>query len=340
MIPHIDISALFDRPSAARDAVDAASMAAAGDAGFMTVSGLPDDALSASLRRRMLSIFSLPEAEKRTLWRWSFDRSRPNVYRGWFPLQSGHPTYKEGIDMGPDVARDVVPDPADPLREATPLPTEAALPGWRAAVAGYYLVMERSGAAIMRAFARGLGLPEDRFDGAFEGGISTLRLIRYPLRDAASFAGREAELRLRDGYLLGAAHVDSGFVTLLAQDGVEGLQAQGRNGAWLTVPPIEGTLAVNFGKLLEQWTGGRIRATTHRVVGSGRERHSIPFFFEPAVDAVIAPLDGMEGETFAPVAYGDFLWSLTTRFVEQRGIAHLRQPKGLPAGATAERHRR
>ena len=46
--------------------------------------------------------------------------------------------------------------------------------------------MEVVGNALMRSIARGLGLPETIFDADFEGGISTLRLIRYPLRDASA----------------------------------------------------------------------------------------------------------------------------------------------------------
>ena len=46
--------------------------------------------------------------------------------------------------------------------------------------------MEAVGLALMRSIARGLHLPETIFDASFEGGISTLRLIRYPLRDAAA----------------------------------------------------------------------------------------------------------------------------------------------------------
>jgi isopenicillin N synthase-like dioxygenase len=125
--------------------------------------------------------------------------------------------------------------------------------------------------------------------------------------------------------MLGAAHVDSGFITLLAQDGVPGLEVEDRAGNWSGVPPTERTLVVNFGKLLERWTGGRVRATRHRVTGSGTERYSIPFFYEPAVDAVIAPL-GL-GQSFTPVTYGDHLWDATTKFIEQRGIAHLRKPR-------------
>lgn len=328
MIPQIDVSALYDGPSAERDAVDAAILAAADGPGFMTLTGAPGDAPSERTRRALLSIFALSDADKRALYRRRFAPENPNVYRGWFALQPGHPTYKEGIDIGPDLLRPDQADPSDPLIEPTPSPSERAAPGWRAAATGYYAAMERLGQEILRSIARSLSLGETRFDAAFTHGISTLRLIRYPVRDAASFAGREADYRLGDGrYMLGAPHVDSGFVTLLAQDGVPGLQAQGPDDAWITVPPIEGTLAVNFGRLLSEWTGGRIRATRHRVVGSGLERFSIPFFFEPAVDTVIAPFPELGGDDFEPFVYGDWMWRTTCQFVEFRGIEGLRPPR-------------
>jgi isopenicillin N synthase-like dioxygenase len=328
MIPRIDISSLFGAPSQARESTDAAIREAAADIGFMTVQGVPGDALSPALRRQMLELFALPESEKRKLYRWAFDKSRPNVYRGWFPLQTGHPTYKEGIDLGPDVVHRDRVRAGDPLTEATPIPSEAALPGWHRTVEIYYRAMEATGAALMRGIARGLGIAEGSFDRGFATGISTLRLTRYPVRTMETFGDLPRERAFtEDGRtMLGAPHVDSGFLTLLAQDGVEGLQALARDGRWITVPPEEGTLAVNFGKVLERWTGGRIRATEHRVVGSGRERFSVPFFYEPDPDFEIAPLAGLDAPPFEPFLYGDHLWAATTRFVEQKGIAHLREP--------------
>ena len=74
--------------------------------------------------------------------------------------------------------------------------------------------------------------------------------------------------------------------------------------------------------LPELWTAGKVRATVHRVIGSGRERYSIPFFYEAAVNAVIAPLPRPDAAPFEPFYFGDFLWNTTTKFVEQRGIAH------------------
>ncbi len=341
-IPRIDVAALFAGPSPQRDRVDAAILAAARQSGFMTIGGLPADLpLDAAHRRALLRIFDLPPEETRRLWRQKFAADHRNVYRGWFPLQNGAETYKEGIDLGPDIAHPDVTggaariDARDPLREATPMPAEATLPGWREAVASYFRAMERVGAALMHALARGLQLPEDVFDAAFDGGISTLRLIRYPVRPPESMAG-VAKDRLwveRDGrrhYMLGRAHVDSGLVTLLAQDGVAGLQARSpalNGGAWIDVPPEEGALAVNFGQLLESWTGGRIKATEHRVIGSGQERCSVPFFYEPRTDAEIAPLP-LPGIDFAPFRYGDYLWSTMTKFVEFHGLEGLRRPQG------------
>jgi isopenicillin N synthase-like dioxygenase len=337
VIPRVNVSDLFSEDGSARSVVDRAIQSAAKASGMMAVTGLPQwAALDRPSRRELLRIFSLPEREIRNLWRWSFDPKRRNVYRGWFPLQDGHATYKEGIDLGPDVAYGPgVVDDRDPLREATPMPPEAILPGWHARVRDYYLAMTRLSVAMMRSIARGLNLPENSFDNAFDGGISTLRLIHYPIRSKASYEGGEhskmwtAHLG-EPRYVLGGAHVDSGFMTLLAQDGVGGLQAQLLDGTWIDVPPEEGTLAVNFGKVLERWTSGAIRATVHRVLGSGAERYSIPFFYEARVDAVIAPLPIPDAEQFDPFYYGDHLWEATTKFVEQRGIAHLRKPKGTP----------
>ncbi len=337
MTPDIEtlgIATLFGPPSPARDHTDARIMAAAAGIGFMAVRNFPgDDWLTPDKRAQLLRIFALPDAEKQKLLRWNFDRTKKNVYRGWFPLQPTAVSYKEGIDMGPDLAHAAgILACDDPLREPTPLPTEEALPGWRTAAADYYRAMEAVGNALMRSIARGLGLPEPIFDGYFEHGISTLRLIRYPLRDAnagVDTSGPEFSIvhKGETRTIIGREHADSGFVTLLAQDGVEGLQAKNLAGEWIDVPPADDTLTVNFGQLLERWTGGRVRATRHRVIAPKTVRFSIPFFYEPRVDAEIAPLPLSDTEPFEPFLYGDYLWDSATNFVEMSGIKHLRQPR-------------
>ena len=90
------------------------------------------------------------------------------------------------------------------------------------------------------------------------------------------------------------------------------------------MPPRENALVVNFGRLLADWSDGRIQATEHRIVGGTRSRHSIPFFFEPAVEAFIkAPEGGDDG-----YIYGDRLWERMLEFVEFQGLE--RFPTRMP----------
>ena len=325
-IPVIDVAPLFDTEPAAWREPDRAFSAAARDIGFACIRGMPGQAApGAAQRARLLAIFGLDEAAKRRLYRRKFAPGNRNAYRGWFPLQPGNLTSKEGIDIGGDLIHGPASTiPADPLREPSPLPEEVQLPGWREAAADYFRTMERVSEVLMRCLARGLGVRADYFDDSFRRGLSTLRLIRYPRRDAAELATVRdpavwVDFHGERRHLVGAPHTDSGFVTLLAQDGVAGLQAWARTGEWLDVPPLEGTLVVNFGQVLEQWSAGRIRATEHRVLGTGRERFSIPFFYEARADATIAPLPG-QPDLFTPFQYGDFLWQRMTSFVEFRGM--------------------
>jgi isopenicillin N synthase-like dioxygenase len=47
-------------------------------------------------------------------------------------------------------------------------------------------------------------------------------------------------------------------------------------------------IIVNLGDLLQRWTNDYLTATVHRVVNyEGRERYSVPFFFEPNFETVV-----------------------------------------------------
>jgi isopenicillin N synthase-like dioxygenase len=316
-----------------RDATDAAILHAAGDMGFLSIIGLPGNVpIGPAARAELLCIFELGEPVLHRLWRRKFARENPNVYRGWFPVQPGNLTSKDGIDIGADIAYGaVVTDLADPLREPTPLPAESLLPGWRAAIASYYRALDGVCRTVMQSVARGLALPQGFFDNAFYHGLSTLRLLRYPVRSPGELATcPDPSLWVsHDGerhHVVGASHTDSGFMTLLAQDGVPGLQARTRDGRWVDVAPQDDALVVNFGQVLERWSGGRIKATEHRVIGSGQERYSIPFFYEARAEAEIGPLPMDDPKSFEPFLYGDYLWARITNFVEFRGMEALRKP--------------
>jgi isopenicillin N synthase-like dioxygenase len=238
------------------------------------------------------------------------------------------PSYKEGIDLGLETSALSGPSATpDPLREANVWPDEAALPGWRAAMCGYADAMVQVGYLLLHSFARHLGLPETWFDSFFADSASTLRLLRYPPRPPESVDGVESETFLLDKGLsrpsLTGEHTDSGCVTLLWQDAVGGLQARNAAGAWIDVPSVPDSLVVNLGDLMQFWTGGAFRATPHRVlggaIGQGADRYSIPFFFEPSLDARIAPVPtAAAAKDATPIRYGDHLLQKTLRYTEFR----------------------
>ncbi|MDR3474143.1 MAG: 2OG-Fe(II) oxygenase family protein, partial [Devosia sp.] len=128
-----------------------------------------------------------------------------------------------------------------------------------------------------------------------------------------------------DADLFGAApHTDYGFITLLTQDEVGGLEVRNRHGQWIAAPPIAGAYVMNVGDILERWTNGRFASTPHRVRNlKPRDRYSIPFFFDPDMSArVECPPRALQdtGETkYEPVVYGEYLLDRLNRNYKYRG---------------------
>ena len=86
------------------------------------------------------------------------------------------------------------------------------------------------------------------------------------------------------------SHHDAGFLTLLLQHEVPGLQVQDADGQWADVPLIDGAIVVNLGEMLQSMTGNYLVATTHRVV-TREPRFSSAYFHGPDLRAGLEPLD-------------------------------------------------
>ena len=178
----------------------------------------------------------------------------------------------------------------------------ANLPGFRAAVTAYREAMTAFARRFTRLVALALGLPATFLDPHFERPTVWLRLMRYPPEPPGA---------PRDQY--GAApHTDYGFITFLVQDGLGGLEVRARDGGWIPAPPVPGTFVVNVADMLARCSNERWPSTPHRVRNvAGRDRYSVPFFWDTGLDSEIACLPTCSGPgrppRHPPVRYGDYV---------------------------------
>jgi isopenicillin N synthase-like dioxygenase len=207
------------------------------------------------------------------------------AWRGFFPvggeLTSGKPDAKEGLYFGEELGDD------DP-RVARGLPMHGRnlfpdVPGFRETVLAYMAALTQLGHAIMRGVSLSLGLPPSYFADRYTARPLTLfRIFHYPPVPRAAPGAEQWGV---------GEHTDYGVLTILRQDDVGGLQVKSR-GRWIPAPPVPGSFVCNIGDMLDRMTRGLYRSTPHRVLNSsGRGRLSFPFFFDPAFDASIEPLD-------------------------------------------------
>ena len=175
------------------------------------------------------------------------------------------------------------------------------LPGFRANILAACKAFETLGLSLLPLYARALDLPADYFTPFFQEPMYTLRMSHYPQQEPTAPAN---EFGI-------APHVDTSFMTILAQNRIPGLSLRLPSGDWFDAPAPEGALLINGGMMLRRWTDKRFLATPHRVINrSGRERYAIPFFMDANYHATMAPItaDGSAGRE-DPIIYPDFMTS-------------------------------
>ena len=280
-LPVISLAGLDEPDLAARAAVAAEIRAACLASGFFYVTdhGVPE-ALGAAVIAQAERFFALPLEEKLRI-----DIRESIAYRGYEPLrtqtlESGAPAdLKEGFVFDRHV------DAGDPAVVARafgigPNHWPDGLPGFREALEAYRDAMNALARKMVRAMALSLDLAEDALDGFCAEPSAMLRLVHYPPQPANPAPGEKGC----------GAHTDWGAFTFLLQDDAGGLQVwDRRSDGWVHAAPIPGTFVVNVGDLMARWTNDAYHSTMHRVVNvSGRDRISVPYFFQGKLDYPIA----------------------------------------------------
>ena len=237
----------------------------------------------------LAEFFALPESTKALI-----DKQQSRHFRGWervgAELTGNRVDYREQLDLSTENE----PYDADALpaylRLDGPnqwLPDEL-LPGFHDLVNEYFARMGELADELMQILATGLKLPANTFATMFgEKPLSFAKLISYPPTPPG-----EAGVN---------SHHDAGFLTILAQNGVAGLQAESPDGQWIDVPPERGTFVVNLGEMLQSMTGNYYVATNHRVI-TEEARFSAAYFHGPDLRSSLAPLELAEEFTEAVAA--------------------------------------
>lgn len=296
-VPVIDIAPLIAREPAATARIAAQIRAACESAGFFYIKGHGvADALLERTLAASRAFFALPEAERLKI-------KINQAHRGFVPtgqtvLGKGlKPDLKESFNFSVELAPD---DPdilaGKPLAGPNQWPD---LPGWKTDVQAYYEAIVALGNHVLRGLALALELPEDHFTRLYATHIGRCRLLHYPPQPGV-LAGDQ----------FGAArHSDYGCITILWQDPLGGLEVQNHAGDWIAAPFVPGTFVVNLGDLMQRWTNDRFVSSKHRVINrSGRERYSIPLFYDPAFDTLVECLPTCQGPgnppKYEPISVG------------------------------------
>ncbi len=326
-LPEVD---LRDRPGQLRDRL----REVAHEVGFFYLTGheVPE-----ALTRRVLTaarrLFALPQAEKDAV-----AMVRSPHFRGYTrlggELTGGEVDWREQIDIGPERSPVGGPGQPDYLWLQGPNQWPAGLPELPGIIAEWDAALAAVARSLLRHWAASLGSPPDVFDAAFAGAPATLiKIVHYPAAAASS-----------QGV---GAHRDSGVLTLLlAEPGSQGLQVRAAgDGDWVDVPARDGAFIVNIGELLELATGGYLRATEHRVnLRHAADRISVPYFFNPRLDAQIPTLSlpaelaaraGLRADPSDPIfsVYGRNAWKSRLRAHPDVAAAH-GYSTGTAQGAT------
>ncbi|MPY94654.1 MAG: isopenicillin N synthase family oxygenase [Acidimicrobiia bacterium] len=231
------------------------------------------DAYFDALRR----FFALPEEVKARI-----DKGRSPQFRGWerigAELTNNRADHREQLDVSTENPPHEPGAQPPYLRLDGPNQWlgEDVLPGFHALVEEFFARMGAVARELMSVLSLGLGLDDGHLDRVFgERPLSLAKLISYPPTPPGEAGVNE--------------HHDAGFLTVLLQHGVGGLQAQNALGQWVDVAPRPGAFVVNLGEMLQEMTGNYFVATTHRVVAA-EPRFSSAYFHGPDLRTRLDPL--------------------------------------------------
>jgi len=186
-----------------------------------------------------------------------------------------NPDYKEIFDCGPEIK---IKHQFEELTYYSKNIWPKQIPLFEKIVMSFYKSCSEIAISILQQIEISLQYSNNYFADKFNLPMALLRCNYYP--------PRPLKLSKKDFGI--APHTDYGCLTLLFTDGTPGLEIELPSKKWEKVTAQKDEIIVNFGDMLEIWSNKKIKATSHRVIGTNKERFSIPFFFNPQYDTIIS----------------------------------------------------
>jgi isopenicillin N synthase-like dioxygenase len=300
-LPIIDAAPLFGGDAAAARAVGERIRRAAVEVGFFYVRGhhVPRDLVRAVLMAAKY-FFALPDEVKRQI-------QVNRAHRGYVPFAQttlGR-AYKADLKESFNVAFPFAANDPDVIAGKSLIGVNQWLAGetaWRAVIEDYYAGVFELGQRLLEGVALALDAPRTFFRPLYRRPLVRARLLHYPPQQPTT----------ADGQFGAAPHTDWGAITILWQDDVGGLQVKNCAGQWIDAPPIEDSFVINIGDMLARWSNDLFVSTPHRVINtSGRERYSIPMFYDPDFDTMVECLPNCAGTgnpaKYPPTIAGEYI---------------------------------
>ncbi|KXT05342.1 hypothetical protein AC578_10949 [Pseudocercospora eumusae] len=276
-------------------------LAAARDYGFVFISNENEAGISPDLIAQQFRIskefFALPTETKQQV---SIASNKAGKNHGWLsqgvekldPATQKRPDVKEAFNIS-------LPNSDGTFEQPLPEPITSNLPSVIKFENSCHELCQR----ILEKFAIALEIESDWFTSRHDPSKGSLgSIFRYLYYPAVSSSNDDVDIRA-------GAHSDYGSITCLFQlPGQPGLEIKTPSGEWAPVPvdplgkggPLP--ILVNIGDLLEDWTGGLLKSTVHRVVfpkEDAGDRYSIAYFCHPLDEALLEPVPSRVIKEFA-----------------------------------------
>uniref|UniRef100_A0ACD5TT94 Uncharacterized protein n=1 Tax=Avena sativa TaxID=4498 RepID=A0ACD5TT94_AVESA len=287
-LPMVDLAPFFtsdredDGARAARASAIEAAVEACRTYGFFRVvnHGVPHELVSRLLELSS-AFFALPDEEKAKVAA-ETGRATP-IPAGYYRLPSHSPDNAEYLLMyQAHLGHNLYPAEPHEFRETLDECHEK---------------MAKLGILVQEILAEGMGLPPGffrKYTADSDSSFHFLAAVHY-------FPATE-----EDGSVGLNKHEDGKALTFVLQDTVGGLEVL-KDGEWVPIEPIDGTIIINIGDLIQVLTNKKLKSATHRVVRKpGMHRHSMIYVVNVDADKWIEPLPEFTDKVGEPPRYRGF----------------------------------